>query len=255
MSQSHFSERVSEAFIRAAGHHDAAHLVSGSSESDRSARPFSIALSRETGTRGPAVARAVGERLGWQVYDQELLELVARDLKVRVKLLKDIDERHITWLQECVEAFAAVPAVREGKYVHHLIEVLLSLAARGRSVIVGRGSPFVLPSATTLRVRLIAPLEDRIDIVGHEQKLARSAAARFVELTDRERVQFVKLHFQRDSSDPQHYDLVLNTAQFSIDQCAGLVVDALHTKSHEHAAPACSTDLAMASPGRADIAC
>lgn len=240
MSQSYLSESVSEALIRAVGHRDASHLAAASSDSDRCKRPFSIAISREAGTRGPAVARAVGERLGWQVYDHELLELVARDLKVRVKLLEDLDERHITWLQECVEAFAAVPAVREGKYVHHLIETLLSLAARGRSVIVGRGSPFVLPSETTLRVRLMAPLEDRIEAVRHEQHLTRNEAARFVQFTDRKRAQFIRLHFQRDPSDPRHYDLVLNTAQFQIDQCARLIGDALQAKSHEHTAPEAS---------------
>ena len=234
MSHSQFSERVSEAFIRATGHHDAVSLFSESS--DRRARPFSIAISREAGTRGPAVARSVGERLGWQVYDHELLEIVARDLNVRVQLLEEVDERHITWLQECVEAFAAVPAVREGKYIQHLIEVLLSLAARGRTVIVGRGSPFVLPSATTLRVRLMAPLEDRIEVICRERKLSHAEAARFVAQTDRERAQIVKLHFQRDPADPQHYDMVLNTSQFSIDECASLVIDALNAKSHEHAA-------------------
>jgi hypothetical protein len=53
------------------------------------------------------VARAVAERLGWNVYDHELLEVVARDLHVRVKLLENVDERHVPWLQECVESFAA----------------------------------------------------------------------------------------------------------------------------------------------------
>lgn len=240
MSHSHLSESVSEAFLRATGHHDALHLVAGPPDSVRRGRPFSIAISREAGTRGPAVARAVAERLGWQVYDHELLELLARDLNVRVKLLEDVDERHITWLQECVEAFAAVPAVREAKYVHHLIEIMLSLAARGRSVIVGRGSPFVLPCATTLRVRLIAPLEERIEVVCRERNLSRAEAARFVQVTDRERARFVMLHFQRDLSDALHYDLALNTAQFPIDQCASLIVDALQRKSYAHTAPEAS---------------
>jgi cytidylate kinase len=118
-----------------------------------------------------------------------------------------------------------------------LIEVLLSLAARGRSVIVGRGSPYVLPAATTLRVRLFAPPEDRIAFVSHERQIPRTEAARFVELNDRQRAQFVRLHFQRDSSDVHNYDLALNTAQFSIEQCANLIVDALQTKSQEGAAP------------------
>src|SRR5579872_112111 len=214
------SARASEALVRAASHHGAAALMhSGESQSDKR-RPFSIAISREAGTRGPAIAKALADRLGWPMYDHELLELVARDLKVRVKLLENVDEHHVTWLQECVEAFAAVPAVREGKYVRHLIETMLSLAARGNCVIVGRGSPFVLPPATTLRVRLMAPLDDRVAAVCREQNVPWVEAAQWVEQVDRERAQFVRLHFLRDADDPRYYDLLLNTAQFSLTDCA-----------------------------------
>jgi cytidylate kinase len=236
MSLSQLPERVSEAFIRATGHHDAAAATDESSEVH--ARPFSIAVSREAGTRGPAVARAVAERLGWKVYDQQLLELVARDLHVRVKLLENMDERHVPWLQECVESFAAVPAVREGKYVRHLIETMLSLATQGKCIFVGRGSQFVLPPATTLRVRLVAPLEDRIAAVCHDQHLSRKEAALFIETTDRARAEFVRLHFLRDPTDPRYYDLFLNTAQFSISECTELIVEGLRMKSHARAVPA-----------------
>jgi cytidylate kinase len=230
------SERVSEAFIRATGHHDTQQATDDSQDSH--ARPFSIAISREAGTRGPVVARAVAEKLDWQVFDNELLEMVARDLHVRVKLLDNVDERHIPWLQECIEAFAAVPAVREGKYVRHLIETMLSLATKGKSIFVGRGSPFVLPPATTLRVRLIAPLEDRIAAVRRDQNLSRHDAMRFIETTDRERVRFIKLHFQRDPADPRYYDLFLNTAQFSLTECADMIIEGLRLKSHAAAVPA-----------------
>src|SRR5260221_12794499 len=77
MSLSHLPERVSEALIRATGHHDSAQTRGDADHSH--ARPFSIAISREAGTRGPAVARAVAERLGWQVYHNALLGVVVRD--------------------------------------------------------------------------------------------------------------------------------------------------------------------------------
>lgn len=233
MNPGYHAAHLSEAVVRAAGHHDALHVHDGDKGPKATPREFSIAISRAAGTRSSAVARAVSELLGWQVYDQELLELVARDLNVRVKRLEDVDERHVTWLQECVEALAAVPAVTESRFVHHLVEVLMSLATGGRSVIVGRGGAFVLPASTTLRVRLVAPLEDRIGVLCHEQQLTRSAAARLVAKTDSARAEFVKLHFQCDPADPQYYDLVLNMASFPIDQCAHLIVDALRMKSAE----------------------
>src|SRR5262249_35244300 len=80
MNPSHFPERVSEALIRATRQHDIHRVAAEIVEPcGASARPFSIAMSREAGTRGPAVARAVADKLGWKVYDNELLELVARD--------------------------------------------------------------------------------------------------------------------------------------------------------------------------------
>ncbi len=244
MSLSHFSKYVSEAVVRAAGYHDAAYLDSVSEPGEPRERRLSIAISRETGTCGPIVARAVGAHLGWRVYDRELLELVARDLNVQAKLLENIDERHISWLQECVESFAAVPAVREGKFVQHLIKVLLSLAAQGQNVIVGRGGPFVLPFESTLRVRLMAPLEARIEVICRERKLPRAEAAQLVRFTDRARSEFVRLHFQRDPSDPRFYDLVLNTAQFSIEQCVKLIADALEAKSRGDATHAATSETA-----------
>jgi len=36
------------------------------------AQPFNIAISRDSGANGHLIARAVGARLNWPVYDQEL---------------------------------------------------------------------------------------------------------------------------------------------------------------------------------------
>src|SRR5579859_1738914 len=63
---------------------------------------FAIALAREAGTQGTAIGQEVSKRLGWHVYDHELLEQIARDMGLRTNLLETVDEKHIGWLQECV---------------------------------------------------------------------------------------------------------------------------------------------------------
>src|SRR5262249_55359486 len=59
---------------------------------------ITVALAREAGVLGTTVARAVAGRLHWQVYDQELVELIAHDLGLRPALLASVDERHKSWL-------------------------------------------------------------------------------------------------------------------------------------------------------------
>src|SRR5262249_41889981 len=66
----------------------------------KGAGPFTIALSRQAGTEGTAVAQEVGKRLGWQVYDHELLERIAQEMNVREALLESVDERRQSWLLE-----------------------------------------------------------------------------------------------------------------------------------------------------------
>jgi cytidylate kinase len=188
---------------------------------------FTIAVSRETGTYGAAIAREVANRLGWPLYDRELLQRIADDMGVRGTLLESVDERQVGWVSECLGSLFAVPGVNQFAYVRQLVETLLSLAVHGKCVIVGRGASVVLPRATTLRVRLIAPLDYRIDAVQREQSITFKEAAARVESTDRERNRFVRDHFQTDPLDPANYDLILNAARFSAGECADLVIAAL----------------------------
>jgi cytidylate kinase len=195
--------------------------------SGRSSRAFTIALSRESGARGTSTAREVGARLGWTVYDHELLERIAQEMKLRTSLLESVDEKRVSWLQECVEAFASVPSVSGSAYVRHLTETLFSLAAHGECVIVGRGAAQILPVETTLRVRLVAPIEWRIVAVSQKLGVSKEEAARQVEKIDRERVRFVKDHFHKDATDPRQYDLLLNASRYSVGECADLIVEGL----------------------------
>jgi cytidylate kinase len=218
---------LTEALVRANQHWQVRHQEE-SAESEKATAPaFTIALSREAGTYGAAIARAVANRLGWPVYDSELLQHIASELGVHQALLSSLDERHVTWLSEFLEGLSPHQGVSQYAFMRRLLETLISLAAHGNCVIVGRGATKVLPAATTLRVRIVAPREHRIEAVQREHGISREEAARRVEATDRERNEFVREHFGMDATDPRNYDLVLNAARFPIEQCADLIIAAL----------------------------
>jgi cytidylate kinase len=188
---------------------------------------ITITLSREAGAQGPGIARAIGKRLNWPVYDREILQHLADEMGVRPRLLESMDEKQVGWLRECLAAFSSAPSVSESTYVHHLKAMLLALAAQGQCVIVGRGGAQFLPEATTLRVRVVAPLAERIATIRQRFGVSSDEAARWIETTDRARYRFVHDHFLKDPADPGNYDLVLNSARFSIEECTDLIVQAL----------------------------
>src|SRR5262249_28478072 len=226
MNLKNVSDHMVEALVRAGQHEEARHPWEEGLA--RSQQGITIALTREAGARGRAVARAVGQELGWPVYDHELLESIAREMKMRVDLLESVDERRRSWILDSLGALASGPALSESGYVHRLREVLFTLAKKGDCIIVGRGAALILPAATTLRVRLIADRQDRIEVIRKDLGVAQDAAARHVDRTAAERARFNKEHFFKDPAEPSHYDIILNTSRFTLAECSAFIVIALH---------------------------
>jgi cytidylate kinase len=203
--------------------------------SPRTSQGFTVAISREAGTPDQQVAQELGKRLGWQVYDHELLERIAQDMGVRATLLESVDERQQSWLLECVEAFLSAPEksewgrlVTESAYVRHLVETVLALGIHGECVIVGRGATFLLPKETTLRVRLVAPVKERIATLSRQLGISEKEAAGKIRTMDRERNDFVRDHFLKDPTDATQFDIVVNAGRWPTTTVTALIVDALH---------------------------
>jgi cytidylate kinase len=227
MNPHHFVPQVAEALMRAGEHWHKHHAEAGIAGGTAILPAFTIAISREVGARGTTVAREVGQRLNWTVYDHELVEHIAREMNLRARLLESVDERRMSWLEECLESLTSGPLVSESGYVRQLVQTLLSLAAHGECIIVGRGAAMILPAETTLSVRLVAALEERASFMSQELGVPRAQAMRQVLASDRERIQFIKAHFQKDPTENQHYDVVLNSSRFTVHESADLIVDAL----------------------------
>ncbi len=227
---------MSELVERACRHWEAQRqlAVSRRDLSARATETFTIAVSREAGTLGTAVAEEVGRLLGWPVYDHELLERIAQDMGLRANLLNSVDERQQSWILEAAAAFLSAPEngdwghlVTESDFVHHLVKVVLALGVHGECVIVGRGAAFILPADTTLRVRLVGPVRERVAAVSRELGISERSAARRVRIIDRERADFVQDHFLKDPNEPRNYDLVLNVPRLTPAVSARVIVETL----------------------------
>jgi cytidylate kinase len=189
---------------------------------------LTIALSRQVGAGGTSIATEVGNRLGWPVYDHALLERIAEEMHLRTQLLESVDERQMHWLTESLNSFSQEPAINTSTYVRHMIQTILSLGTHGSCIIVGRGSPYILPPATTLRVRVVADRKHRIIGLSRERGISRADADAQLDQIDHERLAFIKSHFLKDPRDPQNFDMVLNSSCFSYAECADLIIEALH---------------------------
>jgi hypothetical protein len=60
--------------------------------------------------------------------------------------------------------------------------------------------------------------------------LGPEEAARLVDNTNKERDQWVRLHFERDRRAHENFDLSVNTERLGIDGCAQLIVSAARSR-------------------------
>jgi hypothetical protein len=193
-------------------------------------RRLTIAISREAGGRGGAIGRRVGRLLDWQVYDQELLEYMAQEGATRQNILDPLPAEAARWCEERARDLAAQRTPGQNPLLVNLAKVVLALAAEGGVVLIGRGANMILPRETTLSVRIIAPLPDRIAYMSQWLRLTVEEAAERVRLRDSRRAEFLQTHFQTQPGDPYQYDLLLNSSFLGEELCADLIAQAARAK-------------------------
>lgn len=187
---------------------------------------LAVCLSRESGARGGTIARLVADKLSWQFYDQELLEYMAQNPVIRQGMAHDLSPACLDWVRQRLHHLEQSCRLANDPDVHHLAQVVLHLGAGGQVVLVGRGTGCILPRESTLNVRIIAPLQDRIAFVSQSQRLSASEAAERIQQHDERRADFVLTHFDRSPGDIHQYDLVLNSSLLGEDGCAELIMRA-----------------------------
>ena len=115
-----------------------------------------------------------------------------------------------------------------------MVRLMLTIAARGEAVIVGRGAGFLLPPATTLHVRVVAPAETRAASLAEALRLTHAEARAEIHARDEMRTHFLDRTFRRTPADSYGYDLIVNSARLGIDGAARVVAEAIR---HKHLAP------------------
>ncbi|MBN1277905.1 MAG: cytidylate kinase-like family protein [Deltaproteobacteria bacterium] len=183
-----------------------------------------ITIAREPGTRGSLVAEGIAQRLGLDVFHRKIIEQVAESSEISASLLETMDEKRLSFLDHWISAIVNERHLWPDEFLEHLMKVILAVAEKGRVVIVGRGANFILPPEGSFRVRIVAPLEVRIQNVMSKYDVPLKEAKRRIRRTELDRRAFVRKHFHADIDDPVNYDLVINTGSLSVDGAVGAVV-------------------------------
>jgi hypothetical protein len=173
-----------------------------------------ITLSRDYGAGGEAIATRLGERLGVPVYDEQLLEEVARRLQDDPAMVRMLDESmgrtRDMWLYRLLSG----KDLGHDAYREALVRVVMSLGRLG-GVIVGRGAHLILAEGCALRVRIAGSPEvcaRRMAEQGHGTYQAELDKANEA---NHRRGKFVWDMFHSRLADASQFDVTVNTDRMS----------------------------------------
>ena len=194
-----------------------------------------VTISRQTGCGAFVVAEKLARYLQehsksgapWTVFDRNLIDKVLEDHNLPAYLARVLPEDRMSQIEDFLsEIFSVHPPVRT--IVMQVAETMLQLASVGHAILIGRGGNVVtarLPDV--VHVRLVAPLEKRIEHAHEHYGMTRAEAHKFCTTEDIGRARYLKQHFNADINDPLIYHMIINTGHVGFDAAARLIGNAV----------------------------
>jgi cytidylate kinase len=174
---------------------------------------------------GDTVARALAERMQYRLVERHEL----------IRMAERIGGSDVAWdrapeLRERSPSFWERLNEERRRYASVLRRATTQLAEEDNVVIVGLGGGQLLKGlSNVLRLQLIAPMDVRLervmergfdDVVG---PLSRDQARDLIRRSDRDIGGYMRYMFNIDWLEPHHWDLVINTGRFTVNQTVEMV--------------------------------
>lgn len=195
-----------------------------------------IIVSRETGAGVLVVCKELIKILDnnsdvtenrWTLFDRKLIEKVLEDHHMPKQISEYMVEDKYRYLSSAVNVLLGLHP-SQWTLLHKTTETVLQLARMGKAVIVGRGGNIITSKLRNVfRVRLIAPLEDRIKHIMDIYKMSKQEAETYIKKEDAARRNYLKSNFSKDVENPELYHLILNTGLLSYKEAAEIITGAV----------------------------
>ena len=181
-----------------------------------------ITISREFGSGGDLLAEKVAASLGYHLVDKAFISAVLCQYGL-AEFDLDYETQPGFW-----EGFDINKTERRETMVRMLNQVVRAAALHGNVVILGRSGYAILSGlADVLHVRLLAPLEDRIEMTRVERNMTLEEAAVLVKEKDRVRTSFIESFYHVPWEASHAFDIAINTAVVPLELASRWVVEAV----------------------------
>lgn len=187
--------------------------------------PKIITIAREYGSGGRLIAQRVAEKLALVYYDNEVIDLAARELGFDIDTIRKASEqKSSSFMYTMTQTSFTLPLndqvfTTQSKIIRHL-------ATYDSCVIVNGVADYVLEDFdNVLKVFIHAPLESRIERVKNEYEEEHDDVKKHVMSKDKKRSNYYNYYTTKKWGQLKNFDLTINS-DLGIEEAADMIVAA-----------------------------
>ena len=194
-----------------------------------------ITVSRQFGAGGRTLGEMVAQKLGYELFDNELIQRVAEHAKVSANSVDALEKKTGGIFKKVIadivpqslkDLIVSRKEIDEEIYVDILQKIITEIAENGNAVIIGRGSQYILKDRENIyHVLITGDSKDREKFLEEKYDLTHDQAVHAVSHDDRRRANLYRKFAVTDYDQPDRYHLVLNTSKLDFDSACKLICE------------------------------
>ena len=191
-----------------------------------------ITVSRQFGSGGSDIAKAVAKKLGIKYVDKSIIAEAASESGIAKEHFENADEKRTnSFLFSLAAAHyggTAMPLqlsdiITDDKLFIYTANAIKKFAAEP-CVIVGRCADDILSDRPIIRVFVYADWQNRVERIAKLYSLNEKAAGTLIKKADKKRANYYNFYTSKDWGDSQNYDLCINSSCLGVDGTADAIV-------------------------------
>lgn len=193
-----------------------------------------ITITRQFGSGGHEIGKALAKKLNVSFYDKELISIAAKESGISPEVFEQVDEKATNSLLYSMSVglynygngFSTMGdlPVNDRLYIlqHKIIK---ELAEKENFVVVGRCADYVLSdNPNVVKVFIYADIEDRIKRAVDRHEIDPARAKQAVLKADKNRANYYSFYSGKKWGLAENYDLCINSTHINTDQAVEIIL-------------------------------
>lgn len=182
-----------------------------------------ITIAREYGSGGRLIAQKVAEKLGLVYYDNEVIDLAAKEMGFNVDVIRKVSEEKSSGFMYSLSSSAFTLPLNDQVFAMQS-KIIRHLANYDDCIIVSGCADYILEDYdNVLKVFIHAPLESRIRRVKESYQEKHTDYKKYVIKKDKTRSNYYNYYTTKKWGQLKNFDLTINS-DLGIDKVVDIIV-------------------------------